>query len=345
MSYRAGQVYVPKTVGSGIDRLDWFVERICKLWKTIPACPPVAADRICSEGSSPYTPAAMAAIRTSPTRFFPAARTYINDLWNRREFAWYLAMGNLKARNASTTLGLLWWVINPLLLGGVYWLVFGVLFDRGTLDFSRGTTAYGLPFVAYLLSGIFPFYFTQSSMTGGVNSIVGNTKMLANLHFPRLILPIAALTESFVGFVASIGVFFMIVGPVAGTWPGIWTLWLPLVILVHLVFNFGISTLVARIAVPFRDLNNLVPYFTRLWLYLSPVIYEASFVDDMGEPFETLFRLNPLFSILELYRHVLTGVDIDFSTSLVVSSAWAMAAAVVGVYMFVKYEGKMARYL
>ena len=43
-------------------------------------------------------------------------------------------MGNLKARNASTTLGLLWWVLNPLLLGAVYWLVFGVLFDRGTLD-------------------------------------------------------------------------------------------------------------------------------------------------------------------------------------------------------------------
>jgi teichoic acid transport system permease protein len=287
----------------------------------------------------------MADAKTSQQRIFPAARTYITELWNRREFAWYLAMGNLKARNASTTLGLLWWVINPLLLGGVYWLVFGVLFDRGTLELTRETSEYDLPFIAYLLSGMFPFFFTQSAMTGGVNSIVSNTKLLANLHFPRLILPIAALTESFVGFVASLGVFFMIVGPIAGIWPGVWTLWLPLVILVHLVFNFGLSTIVARIAVPFRDLNNLVPYFTRLWLYLSPVIYEASFVEGRGEAVEAVFRLNPLFSILELYRHALTGVDIDFAANLVTASAWAIAAAVIGVFWFVKYEGKMARYL
>ena len=287
----------------------------------------------------------MADVKTSPRRFFPAARTYVTGLWNRREFAWYLAMGNLKARNASTTLGLLWWVINPLLLGGVYWLVFGVLFDRGTLELTRDASAYGLPFIAYLLSGMFPFFFTQSAMTGGVNSIVSNTKMLTNLHFPRLILPIAALTESFVGFVASLGVFFVVIGVATGIWPGPWTAWLPVVMLIHLVFNFGLSTIVARIAVPFRDLNNLIPYFSRLWLYLSPVIYEASFLEGQGETVQTLFRLNPLFPILELYRHALTGVDVDVANSLVMASAWAAVAAITGVFWFVKYEGRMARYL
>ncbi|MDJ0923755.1 MAG: ABC transporter permease [Acidimicrobiia bacterium] len=286
----------------------------------------------------------MTAVKTPPRRIFSAARTYISELWNRREFAWYLALGNLKARNASTTLGLLWWVINPLLLAGVYWLVFGLLFDRGTLDLSRGTET-GLPFLAFLLSGMFPFFFTQSAMTGGVNSIVSNTKLLANLHFPRLILPIAALLESTVGFVASLGVFFMIVGPINGIWPGPWTLWLPVAMVIQLVFNFGLSTIVARVAVPFRDLNNLVPYFTRLWLYLSPVIYEAAFVEGKGETIEFLFRLNPLFSILELYRHALTGVDINLAGSLTISTLWAVGFAVAGVTLFVKYEGKMARYL
>lgn len=285
----------------------------------------------------------MSATSLAPKRVVSAARSYLSDLWGRREFAWYLAMGNLKARNASTTLGLAWWVLNPLLLGAVYWLVFGFLFERGTLILSRESAEYKLSFLAYLLSGMFPFYFTQSAMTGGVNSIVSNTKLLANLHFPRLILPIAALVESSVGFLTSIFVFFMVVGPISGIWPGPWTLWLIPVMLIHLLFNFGISTIVARIAVPFRDLNNLVPYFTRLWLYMSPVLYEASFIEDKGEVIERLFRLNPLFSLLELYRHALTGVDIDLAGSLLSALGWSVVLSAVGVAWFVKYEGKMAR--
>ncbi|MCP4968128.1 MAG: ABC transporter permease [bacterium] len=287
----------------------------------------------------------MSAVTTQPRRMFSAVRTYVSDLWARREFAWYLAMGNLKARNASTSFGLLWWVINPLLLGSVYWVVFGILFDRGTLELTRGGEFYELSFLAYLLSGMFPFFFTQSAMTGGVNSIVSNTKLLANLHFPRLILPIAALVESSVGFVTSMGVFFLIVGPINGIWPGPWTLWLFPVMLIHLLFNFGLSTIVARVAVPFRDLNNLVPYFTRLWLYMSPVIYEASFLEGKGELVERMFRLNPLFPILELYRHALTGVDIDLASSLLAATGWAVVLSTLGVAWFVKYEGKMARYL
>ena len=141
----------------------------------------------------------------APRRAVRAARNYFNDLWSRREFAWYLAMGNLKARNASTALGLLWWVLNPVLLGAVYWFVFGLLFNRDVKEFG------GLDFVVYLLSGMFPFYFTQTAMTGGVNSIVNNTQLLANLHFPRAVLPIAALLEGFVGFLTSVLAFFIIV--------------------------------------------------------------------------------------------------------------------------------------
>ncbi|MCH7670500.1 MAG: hypothetical protein IIC71_15060, partial [Acidobacteria bacterium] len=136
----------------------------------------------------------MSLTRPQPARTFDAAKTYASQLWGRREFAWYLAMGNLKARNASTVLGLFWWVLNPLLLGLVYVLVFGVILKRDT---SSAPDA--IPFVAWLLSGIFPFYFTQTALTGGVNSIVSNSKLLANVNFPRLVMPISSLIEAFVG--------------------------------------------------------------------------------------------------------------------------------------------------
>ena len=137
---------------------------------------------------------------------------YLTDLWNRREFAWYLAMGHLKARNASTALGLFWWVLNPLLLGLIYFFVFGVLF---------GTRPPG--YIAYLLSGMFVFHFTSQAMTGGANAILQNSKLLANLKFPRLVLLISALIESAVGFLASLVVFYAISWPTAGVHPNRYT--------------------------------------------------------------------------------------------------------------------------
>jgi teichoic acid transport system permease protein len=253
-------------------------------------------------------------------------------LWARREFAWYMAMGNLKARNASTALGLFWWVLNPLLLGAVYFIVFGIV-----LGVSRD--------LSYLLSGMFVFYYTSTALTGGANSIISNSRLLVNLSFPRLIMPIVAITEAGVGFLASIPALYLIIGPSQGDWPGIEMFWLfPVIFVIHTVFNLGLAAITARIAVPFRDINNLLPYVNRIWLYLSPIIIPASFVTDLTSPWDTLFNLNPLVPIIGLYRTALLGYAFE-SWMLTAALAWAVGLAVVAVAAFVKYEGRMARYL
>ena len=281
----------------------------------------------------------MSLTRPQPARTFDAAKTYVAQLWDRREFAWYLAMGNLKARNASTVLGLFWWVLNPLLLGLVYVLVFGVILKRDT---SSAPDA--IPFVAWLLSGIFPFYFTQTALTGGVNSIVSNSKLLANVNFPRLVMPISSLIEAFVGFLVSIGAFMVIVGFASGIWPGrsVWIL-IPIISL-HTVFNLGLSAIVARLAVPFRDLNNLVPYITRLWLYISPIILTAEFIAKLDGTQAAIFAANPLFPILMIYRGALIGTPIEIRYWYQ-AAAWAFGLLFVGLLSFVRYEAKMTRYL
>ncbi len=277
----------------------------------------------------------MAATVSTVRRVFPASRKYLRDLWDRREFAWYLASANLKARNASTSLGLLWWVINPLLLAGIYWLVFGVIFPG-----ERG----GGDYLAYLLSGIFAFYYTRSAMVNGVGSILGNRKLLANLNFPRLVLPTSALIESAIGFGFSLLVFYPIAGFVGGIWPTRWIVWLIPIFALHTLFNFGLAAITARMAVPFRDINNLVPYFLRLWLYLSPIIWTVDRLDTVSEDLINLLRLNPMFPILSIYRTALLGEPL-VGADLAASAGWAVVAFVLGVTLFVRYEGKMARYL
>ena len=262
-------------------------------------------------------------------------RGYIKNLWSRREFAWYLAMGNLKARNASTALGLLWWVLNPLLLGLVYFLVFGIIFAGD----SRPDD-----YVAYLLAGMFAFHFTHQSMTGGANAILQNSKLLMNLKFPRMILLVSAIIESGVGFLASLVVFYVIAIPAVGIWPSLSLLWILAVLPIHIMMNLGLAALVARMAVPFRDINNFLPYATRLWLYLSPIIWPLSFLDSAGETLNFVVRLNPMFHLIAMYRTALMGAPFE-SGALLVSGVWAVALLLLGAGMFVTYENKMVRYL
>lgn len=268
------------------------------------------------------------------SRTIPAVRAYGIELWQRREFAVYLALGNLRARNASTSLGLLWWVVNPLLLGGIYLLVFG-----GIMKISRGED-----YVGYLLAGMFAFYYTRSTMVGSVNSILTNTKMLANLRFPRLVLPMSAMIESAVGFGAALLVYFPIVGLTDGVWPGATLVWIVPTLVIHSVFNFGLAALAARVAIPYRDVNNLVPYFLRLWLYLSPIIYPLSFLEDLGSGFRTAVEVNPLFPILTMYRHALMGQALS-GDQVLYASTWAVAVFLLGVALFVRSEARMTRYL
>lgn len=281
---------------------------------------------------------------SSPSLSLPASRRldqaieYLRDLWRRREFAVALGLGNLKARNASTSLGLVWWVLNPLLLGAVYFLVFGLFFQRDR----------PADFLVYLLSGMFPFHFTSQSMTGGANSIIQNAKLLANLRFPRLLLPISTLIEALVGFLASL-VVLVIVVVIAGlvlneTYLTYRLLYLPAIIAVHVVFNLGLGSMTARLAVPFRDVNNLLPYINRIWLYLTPIIWPLSFLEGAGTTIKTLVRLNPMYDIVGLYRSAILGSPLVMD-HLLGALAWAVVIGVIGVTIFVRHEGHMVRYL
>ncbi|MGH8935806.1 MAG: ABC transporter permease [Acidimicrobiia bacterium] len=274
------------------------------------------------------------ALKHPPTSYAAGSAwaTYLRDLWQRREFALYLALGKLKARNASTALGLFWWVLNPLMLASIYFLVFGFIFQA-----RRGHPAY----LSHLLSGMFAFYYTQSAVTGGVGSIISNAKLLANLGFPRLVLPVSSLIEAAVGFGASLVAYFAITIPADGLLAGPTIWWLLPAFGLHTLFNLGLSAATARFTVPFRDLNNLVPYLMRLWLYLSPILYT---LDRVPESIQGLFRLNPLVPFLDMYRAALMGSPLEGQVVLA-ATLWAAGMAAVGVWLFARSEGYMVRYL
>ena len=220
-------------------------------------------------------------------------------------------------------------------MAGVYFFVFGFIFNA-----RRGEEQY----LSYLLSGMFAFNFMTMSMTGGANSILANSRLLANIRFPRLILPLSALAEALYGFLASLLIYYVIAWPVDGVYPTVWLLLLPVIVVLQTIFNLGLASLTARLAVPFRDINNLIPHLNRLWMYLSPIIWPMSFVADKAEVFRLILKINPMYSFIVCYRTALMGRGFE-PDLLLLAFLWAVVMGAVGVLAFVRYEGNMVRHL
>ena len=270
--------------------------------------------------------------RSAPTGGHSTSRrSYIRDLWHRREFTVYLALARIQARNSSTSLGLLWWVLNPLMLAGIYYLIFGIIFD------ARQDLPVYFP---YLVSGVFAFYYTRGALLSSTSTILANAKLMVNLKFPRLTLVVAGVLESGFGFVASLFVYLLVALPM-GAWPGVEIAALPIVVILHSGFNLGLGALGARFTIPFRDLHNLLPYALRLWLYLSPVVYT---MEQVPGGLRMLIAVNPLTPILGLYRWCLLGQPLEPWVPIA-AVGWTLLAIGLGVPTFTRAERHFVRYL
>jgi teichoic acid transport system permease protein len=262
--------------------------------------------------------------------------SYLAELWRRRHFAWHVAMGGMRARTSSSVLGLLWWMLDPLILGGVFLLVFGVI-----LNTRRGDPNY----LGFLLSGLFAFTYTRTTMMSGGNTLTANAHLIATQRFPRLLLPLAAVIQGGVAFLASLVPFYLIAGLTHGDWPGLHTIVLVPAFVFQTLFNLGLSLLIAQLVVPFRDIGNIMGHLSRIWMYLSPVIYPLDErLKNAPAAIVNILHFNPLAAILGLYRTAL----LDRPTEAYHwwgSAGWAVLMVVIGGVTFARMEHKLPRYL
>lgn len=257
---------------------------------------------------------------------------YLREVIDRRSYIWYVAKQELRSQQVLNVLGNLWHLLNPLLTITVYYLIFGLL-----LKTTRGVDN----FMLFLTIGLFIFQFTQKSTMEGAKSIVGNKGLLKGVRFPRAILPI---TSTVTELLASLSPFALMFGMaiVTGQAP-LWSwLVLPLVIGVQFVFNLGAAMIAARMASHFRDTTQILPFFFRLLLYASGVIYSVDAYVDNNPVVKLLFTLNPMYCFLTAARWSVMGTSLDFT--LVVSGiVWSIGLCVGGFLWFRAAEASYAR--
>jgi teichoic acid transport system permease protein len=263
-------------------------------------------------------------------------RDYATEVWRRREFTVTVPLGELKAQNQDTVLGQLWHLLNPLLLIGIYYAIFGIALD---VQARRGVDAY-LPF---LIVGIITYNYTRSSAEAGARMILKNRDLVRSINFPRAILPLSAMVSETVSYLYSLPVMLVLLllidnGP-SVSWR--WLLLIPVVV-VHAVFNLGLSMAVARISFHFHDVRQFLPYALRLYLYGSGVIIPINEDIVRNDALRTVLQLNPMYNIIEMAREALLGGP--FRPQVwILGSAWALVFLIGGFWFFRRAENEYGR--
>lgn len=262
----------------------------------------------------------------------PKLRPYFAELWRRKEFAAELSKATMRAANSLTVFGQLWLVLNPLLLAGVYFLLVQIL--------SGGNRGEG--FLAHLVAGLFAFYFVAGSLTSGASAVTGGGKLVATMAFPRLLMPLSAVRTAFFRFLPTMIVYFVIHVVSGAPWSP--KMFLALYFLgAMIVFAAGMASVFAALQVYFRDTASFLPYFVRIWLYLSPVLWFPEQVTDrLPGPLATFTELNPLYSLLGGWTDLLVRSEIPDAQLFVASAAWALVSAVAGAWFFMSRERDFA---
>jgi len=286
-------------------------------------------------------PAALAArhgLTVSGAR--PSLPAYVRQLWARRHFITAFATAKLTAQYSQAKLGQVWQVATPLLNAAVYYFIFGVL--MGT---SRGVPDY----VPFLVTGVFVWTFTQSSIMAGTRAISGSLGLVRALHFPRAALPVSYALQQLQQLLFSMAALIVIL-LCFGVPVGVsWLLAVPTLAL-QFVFNAGVAMIVARLGARTPDIAQLMPFVLRTWMYVSGVMWSIDRVlsghPDMPRVVLLALQCNPAAVYIDLMRFAL--IDTFHASQLphhvwALAVGWALLAGVGGFIYFWKAEETYGR--
>ncbi|AEY89729.1 MULTISPECIES: ABC transporter permease [Streptomyces] len=269
----------------------------------------------------------------------PTLPEYVRQLWARRHFIGAFATAKLTAQYSQAKLGQVWQVMTPLLNAAVYYFIFGVLLG----------TKHGVPdYIPFLVTGVFIWTFTQSSIMAGTRAISGNLGLVRALHFPRAALPISFCLQQLQQLLFSMAALVVILlcfgVPVSVSW----VLAVPALAL-QFTFNAGVSMIMARMGAKTPDIAQLMPFVLRTWMYVSGVMWSIDKLadkDDLPRIVTVLLEINPAAVYIDLMRFAL--IDSFHASQLpphvwAAAIGWALAAGIGGFIYFWKAEETYGR--
>lgn len=246
----------------------------------------------------------------------------LRDAFRYRELLYFLVWRDIKVRYKQSVLGVAWVILKPL----VTMVIFTVLFGR-----IAGFPSDGVPYAVFVMSGLIPWIFFSATLTASTGSIVGGGGLVSKVYFPRIIIPAGAVLSQVVDLLIS---FLLLLGMMAvySVMPGWGILWTPFLFVFAGIAAIGPGMFFSALYVKYRDVGHVMPFMVQVWMYVTPVIYPASFIP---ERYRWVMYINPMSGVVEAFRaSLLPGRAADLP--LIFSSMAISAAMLAAGFLYFK---------
>ncbi len=253
----------------------------------------------------------------------------LREIAAAHELLYFLVLRNLKLRYKQTALGAAWALLQPLLAMAVFTVVFGRL---ARLDSE------GLPYPVFALAALVPWTYFANALTQAGNSLVDQQQLLTKVYFPRLLLPLAGVIAGLVDLAIAFGLLLLVLA------------WYDFVPTLRLLAAPGLALLAAAAAlapgvwlaalnVRYRDVRYVIPFLVQIWLFVTPVAYSSGLVPERWRP---LYQLNPMATVVDGFRWMVSPTAAFPARGLAVSAAAAAILLVAGLFFFRRVERSFA---
>jgi lipopolysaccharide transport system permease protein len=257
----------------------------------------------------------------------------LGAVWRYRELLYFLVWRDVKVRYKQTVLGVLWIILQPVVSMVVFSLLFGQLLK---------VPSDGVPYPVFAYTALLPWNYFAGSLTRSSGSLVSNPQLITKVYFPRLIIPLSGLFSNLVdfgvAFVVLIGLMFFYGIQITSA-----IVVLPFLILLAMLTALGFGLWLAALNVRYRDVGYLVPFLIQVWMYATPVIYGSTLIP---ERFRFLLALNPMTVVVEGFRWSLLGQTAPASQTsiwiLILSLIMVAVVLITGLIFFRRTERTFA---
>ena len=254
----------------------------------------------------------------------------LKELWRYRDLVFLFVKRSFVTRYKQTVLGPAWAIINPLFTTVIFTFIFGNI---------AGLGAQGVPSFIFYLSGNMMWGYFSSCLTGTAHTFISNRGILGKVYFPRLVMPVSGVLTNLITLTIQFAFFLFFLLYYTLTGQGVHPNWYAL-LLQMACLGLGVGVLFSSLTTKYRDLNMLIGFGVSLWMYATPVAYdmEAMGAFATGGKYHTLFMLNPVTSIINVFRYGFLGIgQIEW---LYYAISWVVTAVMLflGIIMFNRVE-------
>ena len=241
-----------------------------------------------------------------------------------------LVVRDIKVRYRHSALGLIWTILNPLLMMTVLTVVFSTIFKTDITHFP-----------IYYLAGSLLFSFTTESTTTAMHSMISNASLIKKVYIPKYLFPFSNTLSGLVNLAFSLVAMFIVM-IVTGAPFHITLLLIPIPIFYTFLFATGLGIMLSALTVFFRDIAHFYGVFTMVWMYITPIFYPVSMLPDAVFK---IMQFNPMYHYVTFMRELVLNGSFPSMKENLICFGTGIMMLILGLFVFYKKQDKFVLYV